>query len=120
DVSYTDFIRDDFIAGRTTERKLNSIDEADLMKLGTFSMNGQRADEMIAIVESALQQGALLVFLFHGVGGEHGANVELSEHNKLLDFLKKNEKDIWIAPLVEIAKYMHEYKGCSYNAPIKK
>jgi hypothetical protein len=55
-----------------------------------------------------MAKNALLVFLFHGVGGEHALNVALGDHRKMLYFLKDNEKDIWVAPMVEIAKYVRE------------
>ena len=51
-----------------------------------------------------------LDFLFHGVGGGHSLNVSLAAHSKLLHFLKQNEKDIWIAPMIEVADYIKEYR----------
>jgi sialate O-acetylesterase len=48
-----------------------------------------------------------------GTGGEHNINVALSEHRKLLNYLKKNEKDIWLAPMVDVADYI---KTCKASA----
>jgi hypothetical protein len=48
------------------------------------------------------------VFLFHGVGGEHSLNVSRGDHRMLLFFLKQNEKDIWVAPMIEISQYVRE------------
>jgi sialate O-acetylesterase len=48
----------------------------------------------------------LLVFLFHGVGGGHNINVDKDAHSRLLHFLKENEKNIWIAPMVDVAQYI--------------
>ena len=53
-----------------------------------------------------MEEKKLLVFLFHGVGGEHGLNVSLAAHRELLLFLKKHEQDIWIAPMVDVAKFI--------------
>jgi hypothetical protein len=39
------------------------------------------------------------------VGGGHGLNVSRAAHTQLLHFLKQNEKDIWIAPLIDIATF---------------
>jgi peptidoglycan-N-acetylglucosamine deacetylase len=61
---------------------------------------------MIALVKKAMQTHTLLVFLFHGVGGEHNLNVSLDAHSNLLHFLKQNEKNIWIAPMIEVAKFI--------------
>jgi sialate O-acetylesterase len=57
-----------------------------------------------------MESNSLIVFLFHGVGGEHSYNVSLEAHSKLLHFLKENEGQIWIAPMLEIAKYVNEYR----------
>jgi sialate O-acetylesterase len=48
----------------------------------------------------------LLVILFHGVGGGNSLNVSLPAHREFLQYLKKNQKDIWIAPMIEIAEYI--------------
>jgi sialate O-acetylesterase len=61
---------------------------------------------MIDIVKKAMKEGGLVVFLFHGVGGEHNLNVELSEHQKLIAFLKQNQKDIWVAPFIDVMKFV--------------
>jgi sialate O-acetylesterase len=42
-------------------------------------------------VKEALTKGALLVFLFHGVGGEHGLNVSLPAHRQLLQYLRQTK-----------------------------
>ncbi|NLA22079.1 MAG: hypothetical protein GX870_03490 [Candidatus Marinimicrobia bacterium] len=74
-------------------------------------INGESGAELIDLAKTALKNKALIVFLFHGVGGEHNINVSLEAHNQLVNFLKQNEKDIWIAPLAEIAKYIVNYRG---------
>lgn len=106
DSIFTDLIRDKFVAARTTQVRMNKLDETDLFNLGAMGINGQSGEELIERVKEAKAKGALIIFLFHGVGGEHSLNVALEEHNKLLYFLKRNEKDIWVAPLVNVAKYM--------------
>ena len=55
-------------------------------------------------------QDAIQTFLFHGVGGEHGLNVSLEAHRKLLQYLKEQEKDIWIAPMIDVAEEVKKYK----------
>ena len=44
------------------------------------------------------------MFLFHGVGGGHALNVDLGAHRQLLRYLKAHEKEIYIAPMVEVAE----------------
>jgi sialate O-acetylesterase len=55
-----------------------------------------------------METHSLLVILFHGVGGGNALNVSISAHREFLQFLKQNEKDIWIAPMVEVAEYIKD------------
>jgi hypothetical protein len=84
-------------------QKLNAID---LYNIGCYAINGQTGQELIELVKKAMAGDTLLVFLFHGVGGEHSLNVSLPAHRELLQFLKQNEKEIWIAPMLEVANYI--------------
>ncbi len=107
--SYIDEIRNDFIAARGVKGEMPRIDEIDLFNVGSYVVNGQSGEELIDLVKQAMMRNALIVFLFHGVEGEHSFNVSLSDHSKLLHFLKQNEKDIWIAPFVEITEHVKEH-----------
>jgi len=106
DSSYVDAIRDQFTGARSVQFRLEDKNKIDLFDIGSYMANGQSGDELINLVKEAMNKKALLVFLFHGVGGEHNINVSLEAHSKLLHFLKENEKEIWVAPLNEIAEYI--------------
>jgi peptidoglycan/xylan/chitin deacetylase (PgdA/CDA1 family) len=110
DSSYVPKIKDDFIAARGAERKMQTLNEIDLLDIGAYEVTGQSGDELIDLVKKAMNKKVLLVFLFHGVGGGHSINVSVEAHSKLLHFLKQNEKDIWVAPLRDIAEYIKEQK----------
>jgi peptidoglycan/xylan/chitin deacetylase (PgdA/CDA1 family) len=106
DTAYMEGLQGDFIAARGVSGVMSTIDKVNLYDFPGLMVNGQSGEELIAMVKQAMQKGALLVFLFHGVGGEHGLNVSLPAHRQLLQFLKKNQTDIWVAPLVEVAEYV--------------
>jgi sialate O-acetylesterase len=57
-----------------------------------------------------METNTFLVFLFHGVGGEHSLNVSVEAHSQLLHFLKQNEKEIWTAPFIDIAEHVKAYQ----------
>jgi sialate O-acetylesterase len=99
-------LRKDFVAARGVRPVMDSIGKVNLDDVDCFPMNGQTGEQMIALVKEAMRTHTLLVFLFHGVGGGHSLNVSLKAHSLLLHFLKEHEKDIWIAPMVEIADYI--------------
>jgi peptidoglycan-N-acetylglucosamine deacetylase len=103
-------LRNDFVGARGVRSALDSIGKVNLDNIDCYGVNGQTADQMIALVKEAMRTHTLLVFLFHGVGGGHTLNVGLHEHRLLLHFLKDHEREIWIAPMVEVAKYVRTYQ----------
>ena len=106
DSSYADRIRNLFPAARGVDGKIQKMEEIDLSNVGSYMISGETGEELIALVKKAMKERALVVFLFHGVGGEHNLNVSLPAHRQLLEYLSKNEKEIWIAPMREIGEYI--------------
>ena len=106
DSSYVDEIKGMFPGARGVQGKMQRTNEIDLYDIGAYMINGQSGDELIRLVQEAMRKQALLVFLFHGVGGEHSLNVSLSAHRELIQFLKQNQKDIWVAPMIDVCNYI--------------
>lgn len=106
----------DFIAARGVKPEMRKIAGIDLYNVGCYGINGESGDELVSLVKKAMESGTLLVFLFHGVGGGHSLNVSMEAHRQLLHFLKENEKEIWIAPFIEVAGYVKEHEK-KKNAP---
>lgn len=106
DTLYLEPLKKEFVAARGVTPEMLPIDKVDLNNVPCYMENGASAEEMIALVKKAMQTHTLLVFLFHGVGGEHNINVSVEAHSKLLHFLKQNEKDIWIAPMINVSKFI--------------
>lgn len=109
DTSYVSVLKKDFVAARGTTPGMNQINEVDLFNIKAYGIGNGSAEELIKLAKKAEKEQALLVIIFHGVGGEHKLNISLPEHNKFMNYLKKNEKDIWIAPMVEIAEYIKQF-----------
>jgi len=110
DTSYLDPLKNEFIAARGVKAEMLPISKIDLYNMGCYMINGQSGEDLITLVKKAMDNHSLLVFLFHGVGGEHSLNVSLPAHSQLLHFLQKNEKDIWVAPMIEVAEYIRKYQ----------
>lgn len=106
DSSYVGYIRGRFPGARGVAGKMQQMHDIDPYDIGCFMINGQSGDELIALVKKAIKNKALLVLLFHGVGGEHSINVTSQAHRQLLQFLRENANDIWVAPLIDIVEYM--------------
>ena len=105
-VPYLDASKNEFISARGVKSEMVNKNNADLYNIGSYMINGQSGEELIEMVKKAMQTNSMIVFLFHGVGGEHNLNVSLEAHNKLLRFLKDNEKKIWVPTYIEAAKYL--------------
>ena len=107
---FTPQIRQDFTGARGVVSRLETIESVDLYNIGAYMINGQSAEEMISLVKKAQESGRLLVFLFHGVGGEHNLNVSLDAHNQLIDYLKRNKKEIWVTTMTGAAEFISARK----------
>jgi peptidoglycan-N-acetylglucosamine deacetylase len=105
-VSFYAGLQKDFVAARGVSPAMDAIGKVNLDNVSCYAMNGQTAEQMIDLVKQAMKTHTLLVFLFHGVGGGHPINVGLAEHSRLIHFLKDHEKEIWIAPMVDVAEYI--------------
>ncbi len=103
-------LKKEFVAARGVFPSLSTIDKVNLYNVDTYPINGETGKQLIDLVKQAQEKNALLVFLFHGVGGEHGLNVSLEAHKELLYYLKAQEADIWVAPMVEVAEFIKKYQ----------
>lgn len=112
-VNFYSQLINDFAGARGVTPALQTAAEVDLNNIDCYAINGQSADYMIDLVKKARQTHTLLVFLFHGVGGGHNINVSLDAHSKLLHYLKANEKNIWVAPMVDVAQKIKAYQSAN-------
>lgn len=106
DSSFINGMKDDFVAARAVRNEMHKINEIDLYNVDCYMVNNHTAEQMIGWVKKAVETNSLLVILFHGVGGGNGLDVSLPAHRQFLEYVKQNEKDIWVAPMVEVADYI--------------
>jgi len=106
--SYVEAIRKEFPGARGVGHELQRLDEIDPYNVGSIVVEGQSGDELTRRVREGAARNALVVFLFHGVGGEHSMDVSLEAHRKLLTYLKEREEEIWVAPLVDVVMFLRE------------
>lgn len=111
DSSFINAMKNDFVAARAVRNQMHKINEADPYNLDCYMVNGESGTQMIDWAKKAMETNSLLVILFHGVGGGNALNVSLPAHRELLQFLKKNEKDIWIAPMLDVAEYIKTWQA---------
>lgn len=104
-------ISNDFLAARAVRNEMHQINDIDLYNVDCYMVNGENSEQLIAWAKKAIETNSLLIVLFHGVGGGNSLNVSLPAHREFLEYLKQNEKDIWIAPMLEIAEYIKDYQN---------
>ncbi|HSD08770.1 polysaccharide deacetylase family protein [Flavobacterium sp.] len=107
-VNFYDGLKNDFVGARGVQSGFKHIKEVDLNDINCFYIDGHSGQYMIDLVKKAIETHTLLVFLFHGVGGEHNINVSAKAHKELLQFMKLHEKEIWNAPMVDVSKFIRE------------
>ena len=100
----------DFIAARAVRHEMHAFDDQNLLDVDCYGMSGETGAEMIELVKQAQESGKMLVFLFHGVGGEHALNVSNQAHSELLHYLKENEKEIYIDTMRNVAEHIQHVK----------
>jgi peptidoglycan-N-acetylglucosamine deacetylase len=111
DSSFINGMKKDFIAARAVRNQMHKINEIDLYNVDCYMVNGETAAQMIEWVKKARESNSLLVILFHGVGGGNSLNVDVQEHRKFLQYLKKNEKDIWMAPMLKVSEHIKTWQA---------
>lgn len=111
DSSFIGGLKNDFVAARGVVSRTNTIGQVNLWNVDAFGVNGESGAQLIGWAKKAMETRSLLVILFHGVGGGNGLDVSLAAHREFLQFLKQNEKDIWVAPMVEVAEYIGKHQA---------
>lgn len=107
-VNFYDDLKNDFVGARGVQQNFQHIKDVNLNDINCFYIDGHSSDYMIDLVKKAIESHTLLVFLFHGVGGEHAINVSAKAHKELLQFIKLHESEIWNAPMVDVAKFIRQ------------
>lgn len=106
--SFVDAMKPLFVGARGVNSSVMQPDEVKLFDIDSYVVIDTSTKQLIALVDEAIAQGGLLVFLFHGVGGEHPLNVDNANHTALIEYLDQKREQLWVAPMVEIASYLKD------------
>ncbi|NJB72239.1 sialate O-acetylesterase [Saonia flava] len=104
-------LKDDLVAARAVRSEMHTIDEIDIYSMDSYAIVGESGEQMINLVKQAVENNSLLIFLFHGVGGEHSMDVSLSAHKELLEYLKQHESEVWTATLLDAVKNIKKHQS---------
>lgn len=115
DSSFINGMKKDFVAARAVRNEMHKINEVDLYNVDCYVVNNHSFEEMKAWVDKAIQTNSLLVILFHGVGGGNGLDVSIENHRKILCYIKQKEKEIYVAPMLELAEHINQWQLANNN-----
>ncbi len=105
---YVSALRPHFLAFRSRAGDgLNDPASVDPYEVQVAFVEGWSGAQLIARVEQAAAQGALLVLLFHGVGAEH-LSVSREAHDALLDHLARHRQRLWTDSFVNVMEYLRQ------------
>jgi hypothetical protein len=98
-----EYFPDDIVADFAGIRDLaQGVDESARSILAPVELSGA---QLIGWVESNTRPGALLVFVFHGVGGDYLA-VSAEAHEQLLTYLVAHRDTYWTASYLDIMDHV--------------
>ncbi|MFN8253541.1 MAG: polysaccharide deacetylase family protein [Ferruginibacter sp.] len=104
-------MKTDFVAARGVRNEMHKINEVDLYNTDCYVVNNHSFEQMKEWVDKAIQANSLLIILFHGVGGGNSLNVSIDDHRKILSYIKQQEKDLMIAPMLEVAEHIKTWQA---------
>jgi len=110
DSSFVDLLKNYFIAARGVNPGVNYINSTNLFNIKTFGVKNKTAEELINLIEKEKSKNAMITLLFHGVGGGKPFSMTTEEHSKFIHYLKQNEDNIMIVPMVEAVKSWNRMK----------
>jgi len=95
-----------FVGARGGSNDMGHPRDMNLFDIPSLSITDELPfEQVIDYVERAMAGGSVAVFTFHGVGGDY-IQTSREYHQRIIDYLKANEEDLWVAPLVEIASHL--------------
>jgi sialate O-acetylesterase len=106
--SFVEAIKHQFVAMRGVDAKLNTLATLDLTNINCYVVDDTNVDQLITWAEKARDENALLVLLFHGVGGGHSINVDAQKHHDFLTYLKNHPDDYWVTTMLEASLHSME------------
>lgn len=108
---YVTALRPHFVAYRAANPAMvTDLADVDPYAVPVYFVEGWTAEQMIALVERAAAQRAMVHLLFHGVGAEH-LSVTREAHDALLDHLARHKDRLWTDSFVNVMENVRRQTG---------
>jgi peptidoglycan-N-acetylglucosamine deacetylase len=109
--SYVGLVSERFLAARGVEPRVADPWRDPLSQVPAHD-GAKRPDELIELVERAVESGGWLVLIFHGVGAEH-LPVELEAHRALAGYLARQAGRVWTDSFGAVAAHVQAERARS-------
>ncbi|MGJ8692702.1 MAG: polysaccharide deacetylase family protein [Thalassotalea sp.] len=97
--SVVDVLKPLFLGARAvTDDGLNNPKTMDFHLVRSQSADNKTGQQLIAMAQAAQQKNQLMVFLFHGVGGDY-LTVDNEAHQALLAYLSQHKSEYWVTTM---------------------
>jgi peptidoglycan-N-acetylglucosamine deacetylase len=85
---------------------VTNYNELDILQVPSWPAFGEiTGTDLISFVKNVQKSGGLGVFMFHGVGGDY-LSTPAQAHRELLDYLKAQHKQVWVATFEQAMNYI--------------
>lgn len=109
DGPFIEAIKKQFVSMRGVDGRLNTLATLNLNNINCYVVDERNSNQLKGWAEKAKQENALLVILFHGVGGDHAINIDQEVHDEFLSFLKEHSEDYWVTTMLEASNHCIQY-----------
>lgn len=116
-VALSDLILKRCVAGRGPfNSRIVTPASLDYGALGHFGADGKTFSQIESWLTQTIDAGGWVILMIHGVGPDthdHGLFIQDSVHAQLLGHLSAHRRDIWTAPVVDVARHLQQagYEG---------
>jgi peptidoglycan/xylan/chitin deacetylase (PgdA/CDA1 family) len=110
---YVSALKPQFVAFRAASGALVTEPlRLDPYAVPVYSVEGWSGEQLIALVERAAEQHALVAIVFHGVGAQH-LSVTREAHDALLDHLARHRERFWTQSFVDVMTHVRQQQAAA-------
>lgn len=110
--SYVPLIAKHFQSGRTwLDESPNDPAYCDLSQITGIEMDGKSYKQILKWIETARTNHLWLVLAGHDIGDKANQTTETRMLKKIFNYLQNDGKDVWVAPVGEVVKWIKEKRG---------
>lgn len=105
--SYVPVIARHFRTARAVGESANDPRMCDLHALSSWMVEGLSGEELVNMLEPAMEAGHWAIYCFHGIGGDH-IRIDAEPFEQLVSYLADHATNIWTDTVASIGRYLGE------------